>query len=93
MERGHGRFASAQHHHSLAGGKIVPHVKLAHEQLSIVERALELARSGYFANATDIRKQLKQEGYIQSLVDEHLRGLGIKRKIKSLCKERRRGER
>ena len=62
-------------------------MKLAHEQVSIVERALELARSGYFANATEIRQQLKQEGYIQSMVDEHLRGLGIKRKIKSLYRE------
>jgi hypothetical protein len=55
--------------------------------ISIVERAFELARSGYFKNATDVNKQLKKEGYIQGLVDEHLRGQDIKQKIKSLCRE------
>lgn len=61
----------------------------ANQSMSIVERAFELARSGYFANTADVRKQLKQEGYIQGLVDEHLRGSGIKTKIKSLCQAAR----
>ena len=62
-------------------------MKSTTQPFSLVERAFELARSGYFTNATDINKQLKKEGYIKGLVDEHLRGVGIKRKIRSLCKE------
>ena len=66
----------------------MPHAKLAGSQpVSLVERAFELARTGYFAKTADIKKQLKREGYIQALVDEHLRGRGTRSKINSLCKE------
>jgi hypothetical protein len=69
----------------------MPHAKLAGSQrLSLVERAFELARTGYFANAADVGRQLKQEGYIKALVDEHLRGRSIRSKIKNLCREAKR---
>jgi len=62
-------------------------MKLAQQQQgSVIERAFELARSGYFAKIDDVKKQLKREGYTHALVDEHLRGRAIRTKINSLCK-------
>jgi hypothetical protein len=36
--------------------------------MTAIERAFELARSGHVASVADIRAQLKREGYEQSLV-------------------------
>ena len=48
----------------------------------IIERAFDLARSGAFANVSDIAKQLRREGYAS--VDAHLAGT-LKRQLRELC--------
>ena len=53
--------------------------------ISTLERAFELARSGDCRVVDDIRKRLKSERYSQ--VDEHLSGPSIKRQLHKLCIE------
>lgn len=54
-----------------------------------IERAFELARSGTCADVADIRRALKKEGYSQ--IDEHLGGQAIRRQLRDICIEARRG--
>lgn len=53
-------------------------------QMGTVERAFELARGGACHNVSDIRHQLKAEGY--SSYEEHLAGLSIKKQLLALMK-------
>ena len=52
---------------------------------STLERAFELARSGDYANASEIRSQLKRERHDQ--VEAHLQGPSISRQLRLLCEE------
>lgn len=52
---------------------------------SIIERSLELARSGKCRRVEDIRRRLKEEGFSQ--VDEHLAGRSFKRQLLEVCAE------
>jgi hypothetical protein len=56
-------------------------------QLSTLERAFELARSGECATTTDIRQRLKQERF--DSVEAHLQGPSITRQLRKLCEEAR----
>lgn len=51
--------------------------------VSTVERAYELARSGTCANVDAIRAQLKRERF--EAVDGHLNGMSIRRDLRALC--------
>lgn len=53
-------------------------------QLSTVERAYQLARSGACRNVEDIRRRLTSERY--ESVQAHLSGASIKRDLLALCK-------
>lgn len=53
-------------------------------QQGTVERAFELAKSGACHNVSDIRRQLKLEGY--SSYEEHLAGVSIKKQLLALMK-------
>lgn len=55
-----------------------------HRQLSTVERAYQLARSGTCRSVEDIRRQLTSERY--ESVQAHLSGASIKRDLLALCK-------
>ncbi|MBN8817016.1 MAG: hypothetical protein J0J06_16405 [Sphingomonas sp.] len=54
-------------------------------QLSTVERAYQLARSGSCRSIDDIRRKLSAEHY--DSVQGHLSGASIKRDLTALCKE------
>jgi hypothetical protein len=54
-------------------------------QLSTVERAYQLARSGSCRSIEDIRRKLSAERY--DSVQAHLSGASIKRDLIALCKE------
>lgn len=53
-------------------------------QLSTVERAYQLARSGSCRSVEDIRRRLTAERY--ESVQAHLSGASIKRDLIALCK-------
>lgn len=53
-------------------------------QLSTVERAYQLARSGTCRSVEDIRRRLSAERY--DSVQAHLSGSSIKRDLLALCK-------
>lgn len=53
-------------------------------QLSTVERAYQLARSGSCRSVDDIRRRLTAERY--ESVQAHLSGASIKRDLIALCK-------
>ena len=48
-----------------------------------VERAYQMARSGQFANCSEIAFRLKQEGHVE--VRSHFDGQVIKRQLLKLC--------
>jgi hypothetical protein len=48
-----------------------------------LERAFQLAKSGKVSNLDDIRKTLKQEGYDANVVQD---GLSLKNQLKNLIK-------
>ncbi len=50
---------------------------------SIIERALELARTGDFLTLSQIKPVLTQEGFTH--VHEHFLGLALRREIKTAC--------
>jgi len=50
----------------------------------IVLRAFELARSGRCVDLTDLRRELKKEGY--SAIEEHLAGPTIKKQLSAAIK-------
>jgi hypothetical protein len=54
------------------------------EQLSTVERAFELARSGSCGTVDDIRRALTAEHYPS--IQAHLAGPSIRRELLALCK-------
>lgn len=54
------------------------------QSANTVERAYELARSGQYATITQIRMQLRREGY--SHVDGHTVGLGLRRELTRLMR-------
>jgi hypothetical protein len=56
----------------------------AQRQLSTVERAYQLARSGTCRSVEDIRRRLTAERY--ESVQAHLSGSSIKRDLIALCK-------
>ena len=56
----------------------------APRQLSTVERAYQLARSGTCRSVEDIRRKLSAERY--ESVQAHLSGASIKRDLIALCK-------
>ena len=51
--------------------------------LSALERAFQLARSGQVSNVHDIRKRLKQEGYDARVVDA---GRSLQSQLRELIK-------
>ncbi len=51
-------------------------------QISTVERAFELARSGACASVNDLRQRLRREGY--DAVHLHLHGASINRQLVEL---------
>lgn len=53
-------------------------------QLSTIERAYQLARSGTCRSVEDIRRKLSAERY--DSVQAHLSGASIKRDLIALCK-------
>jgi hypothetical protein len=52
-------------------------------QISALERAFQIARSGRATNVDDIRKQLKEEGYDQRALDG---GPSLKSQLRELIK-------
>lgn len=57
---------------------------LSGHQVSTVERAYQLARSGAFSTVDEIRRALTEERYAS--VQEHLAGPSIRRALLALCK-------
>ena len=57
-------------------------------ELTTLERAFALARSGECLTINDIRARLKSERFDQ--VDAHLAGPAIARQLRTLCVEARR---
>lgn len=55
---------------------------------STLERAFELARSGEYASASEIRRQLKAEGYQDA--DKQLYGQSIVSQLRKICIEAKR---
>jgi hypothetical protein len=53
----------------------------------VIERALQLARSGQFAGISQIKPVLTREGYTH--VHEHFMGLATRRAIQTACHEAR----
>ncbi len=51
-------------------------------QLTSLERAFELARSGACANLDEVRKRLKAEGY----AGQQIEGPSLTRQIRELCR-------
>ena len=51
--------------------------------LSSLERAFALAKSGECSSIDDIRRKLKSERY--ESIDQHLAGPSIKRQLNQLC--------
>jgi hypothetical protein len=60
------------------------------QDVTTLERAFMLARSGDYATVNDIRARLKAERHDQ--VEAHLAGPAIKRQLAALCAESRRAE-
>lgn len=56
--------------------------------LTVIERALELARAGRCHNIAELELRLKQEGY--EAVYEHLSGSSFRIQLKNVIKEARR---
>lgn len=56
-------------------------------QITTLERAFELARSGTCANTAEIRVRLKQERHDN--VEAHLQGPSINRQLRALCEAAR----
>ncbi len=54
---------------------------------NIIERALELARSGQYSGVSQIKPVLNREGYTH--VNEHFLGLSVRRVIQAACHEAR----
>lgn len=54
------------------------------QSANTVERAYELARSGRYATISEIRRQLRREGY--SHVEGHTLGLGLRRELTRLMR-------
>ena len=51
--------------------------------MSILERAFALAKSGECSSVDDVRRRLKSERY--ESIDQHLAGPSIKRQLQQLC--------
>lgn len=49
-----------------------------------IERAFDLARSGEFPTTEDIRRRLKDEGFLH--VDEHFRSPSLRKQLQQLIK-------
>ncbi len=58
-------------------------------QKPLVERAYELAQSGKFIGATEVKAQLKVEGYSATEIEGHLRGRTLRAAINGACKTSR----
>jgi hypothetical protein len=54
-----------------------------------VSRAFEIARLGTCKSISDVRRQLKQEGY--SSIDEHFSGPTMKKQLNELLKAQQQG--
>jgi hypothetical protein len=59
---------------------------------SIIERAYQMARSGEFRGASDIRRALKTEDYPTSDVNLHTHGASIVKALNQLCRNARAAE-
>lgn len=59
------------------------------QDLSTIERAFELARSGSCHNVQEIAHRLKRERH--DSVEAHLAGQSIRRELRRLCQEARAG--
>jgi hypothetical protein len=57
---------------------------------TLIERAYQLARSGLYRGANDVRIALKAEGFEAGAVNTHLQGPLLLRTLNRLCKEARR---
>ena len=57
--------------------------------IPILQRAYQLARSGACTNVSDVRRQLKQEGYEGQSIDGHTFGLGMRRELQRLIRQAR----
>jgi len=57
-------------------------------QITTLERAFTLARTGEYASVDEIRQQLKRERFDQ--VEAHLAGHSINRELRALCIEAQR---
>ena len=58
--------------------------------MTTIERAFELARSGEFASVGEIKRRLKEERF--DAVEAHLQGPSISRQLKRLCDSARASE-
>jgi hypothetical protein len=59
-------------------------------EMSILERAFALAKSGECGSVDDIRRKLKTERY--ESIDQHLAGPSIKRQLNQLCVAAKNGD-
>lgn len=57
---------------------------MAVSNLSVLERAYQLARAGCATNIGEIKKILRDEGYFN--VDGHLAGPALAKDLRDLCK-------
>lgn len=55
-------------------------------EISIIERAFQLAAAGEFRNIAELNGRLKKEGYNARDVDAHLRGPAIRQSLSKLFK-------
>jgi LmbE family N-acetylglucosaminyl deacetylase len=56
-------------------------MKMMDGRTTPLERAFELARSGEYAGVSEVRRQLKAEGYS----DQQLEGRSLSRQLRELC--------
>jgi len=54
---------------------------------SLVERAYALAKSGTFIGVSDIKVELRRQGYNQYEVRDAFEGAALRRDIRRLCQE------
>ena len=56
------------------------------QEIGIVERAFKLARTGSYTSLTGMRRRLKEEGFTESSIEQHLGGAGVRKDLRGACK-------
>ena len=57
------------------------------QEMGVIKRAFELARTGTYKNYTVIRLALKKEGFTEASIEQHLGGNGIRNELRHVARE------